>query len=295
VRRRRLSYSSWTAFLERRHRALLAASLLLGALCALSLTRLRLDIDVLGMLPRGRPSFDEFRSFVADFGQLNQLVILVEGPELPRMQQFADDLGRRLASLDAVATVQVRVDPDALLDGLLGRWLYNYIPVEAYAEVERRLTPEGLEAQVAAARAVLAAPFDLSTARAVAADPLGLRRLAARPLLESYAGAGPSLESGYFVSPDRGALLVFVRPRESPFDTPFTEQLMAQVAEAVSQARAAVPGISRVAYTGSYAYALEDARTLRGDVARYTLLALAGVLAVFYAGYRNLGILPFVT
>lgn len=291
----RPSYARWSAFLARHHRAVLLASLVLGALCALSLGRLRLDIDVFGMLPRGRPAFDDFRSFVADFGELNQLVILVDGPELRRLQRFAAELEGRLAGLDTVRRVQARVEPDAVLDGLLGRWLFHYIPDDDYAEVARRLEPAAMEARVAGARAALAAPFDLSAARMIAEDPLGLRRLAAGPLLDSYGGAAPSLESGYFVAADRRALLVFVRPPVSPFDTAFTARLMAQVKQAVAETRAAVGGEVRVEYTGSYAYALEDAGTLQGDVGRYTALALAGVLLVFYGGYRNLGILPFVT
>ena len=77
---------------------------------------------------------------------------------------------------------------------------------------------------------------------------------------------------------------------------------MRQVRAAEAEARRdfvaaqhAAPSTLRVAYTGSYVYALEDAATLHGDVSRYSALALIGVLAVFYVGYRNLRILPFVT
>lgn len=293
----RLTYETWVAFIERHHRAIVIGSLAMGLLCALSLFRLRLDIDVLNMLPRGMPAFDEFHAFVADFGELNQLVVLVDGAELPVLQSFADDMAARVAKLDTVAGVQSRIDVDQLLDGLLGRRLYAYIPVEDYDEVARRLTPEAIGGQMRANRAILSAPFDLATAKAMAQDPLGLRRLAAAALADSYSGAGPSMGSGYFASADGSALLFFVRPKKSAFDTAFTEQLMAEVQAAAAESRRAVGAGEklRVAYTGSYAYALEDAATLRGDVSRYTLIALLGVLAVFYATYRSLRLLPFTT
>ena len=289
-------YQAWVAAIERRHRAIVIGSAILCVLAALSLTRLRLDIDVLGMLPRGSPAFDDYKSFVADFGELNELVVLIDGAPLAQMQGFADQFARRLGRLDAVATVHARIDAQQVLDGLLGRYLPNYLPESEYAEVASRLTPEGIEAQVAADRAILSAPFDLSAARAVMQDPLGLRRLAARALGDSYRQAAPALSGGYFATADGRALLLLVRPKASAFDIDFSERLMRGVRAAEAETRRALTADAlRVAYTGSYVYALEDAATLKGDIARYSVLALIGVLAVFFVGYRNLRVLPFVT
>src|SRR5262249_8887445 len=104
------------------------------------------------------------------------------------------------------------------------------------------------------------------------------------------------LRDGYISTPDGRAVLVLVRPRASAFDIGFSEGFMRQVRAVEAEVRQTVPSEGvRVSYTGSYVYALEDAATLRWDIARYTLLALFGVLAVFYFSYRNLRILPFVT
>jgi len=308
----RFSWDAWAAFIDRYHRALLAGSLLACVLSGLALLRLRLDFDVLGMLPRGRPAFDDFKGFVSDFGQLNELLVLVHGRPaeteggrqaardggvtLSQLQAFADAFGAEVGVLDTVGGVQVRIDIEPLLEGVLGRYLYNYLPERAYDALAARLTPEGIDAQLAATRAVLSAPLTLGVARAVREDPFGLRRDVAERLEESYGEAGPSLRDGYLTAPSGDALLVIVRPRASAFDTVFGARLLRQVRDAEARARRTVPSAGvRVDYTGSYVYALEDAAALRRDVQRYTLLALAGVLAVFYLGYRNLRILPFVT
>lgn len=298
-------YARWVAGIARHHRLIVIASVVACLGSAVSLTRLRLDIDVLGMLPQGRAAFDDFKSFVADFGELNELVVLIQGGPVDRLQAFADAFASRLASLDTVGAVHSRIDAQQVLDGILGRDVYNYLPEKDYAEFERRLTPAGVEAQVAADRAILSAPFDLSAARAVVQDPLGVRRLAASALADSYGEIAPRLSGGYVTAPDGGGLLVFVRPKESAFDITFSERLMRQVRDAESATRAIVAAQEdapwratngvRVGYTGSYVYALEDAATLRWDIARYTVLALIGVLLVFYVGYRSLRVLPFVT
>jgi len=263
--------------------------------------RLRLDFDVLEMLPRGRPAFDDFKTFVADFGHLNELLVLVTaapGHTVPaaQLQRFADAFGAALAEMDTVAHVQVRLDVARLQEGMFGRYLFNYLPATAYDALENQLTPQGIEAQVAANRAILSAPFDLSSAQAIREDPFGLRRFVGVALVESRGDMTPSLQGGYLMAPGGDALLMFVRPKASAFDTAFNVRLLQQVHEAEAHARQAVPIPDvRVESAGSYVYALEDADTLRWDVQRYTLLALTGVLAVFYLGYRNLRILPFVT
>jgi predicted RND superfamily exporter protein len=287
----------WAAFIERRHRAILAASLVVALLSAGSLAALRFDFDVLSMLPSGAPAFDNFKTFVADFGELDELIILVEGPEPVTLHAFTDAFAARLGALDTVTSLQARIDLEQLEAGIFGPFLYNYVPGEEYARLRQRLTPAGIDAQVAADRAVLQAPFDLSAARRLRRDPLGITPLAARTLSAAFDDATLTVAGGYLSSRDGTALLLFVRPARNAFDLSFTTHFMQQVRDAEAAARAATPDATRlrVGYTGSYAFALEDAGTLKWDVTRYTLLALLGVLMVFYVGYRNLRIVPFVT
>ena len=289
-----MTASRWAALIERHHRAILVGSLALTLLAALSLLRLRLDVDVLGMLPRGEPAFDDFKTFVADFGELDELLILVDGPR-PARERVAEALAAGLAGLDTVRGVQGRIDTAAAGDGLLGPFLFNYLPVHDYTEVHAQLTPAGIAAQVAADKALLAAPFDVSLARTIAADPLGLRRIAALHLAAAAGDALPDLDGGWLTSRDGDALLLIARPAGSPFDAAFTAHLLEQVEAVVATARTAVAGDPvRVSLTGSYLFAREDAATMRADIQRYVVLALLGVLAVFWLGYGNLRVLPFV-
>ena len=295
----RLSYRRWVLGIERHHRLIIALSALLSIGSALSLTRLRLDIDVLEMLPQGHAAFDDFKSLIADFGQLDNLVILIQGAPLEQMQGFVDRFAGRLAQLDSIGTVHARVDVQQMLDGMLGRYLYNYLPESAYAELRERLTPAGIERQVAIDRAILSAPLDLSGTRAVLQDPLGVRQLAGGALAAAHGKLAPNLRAGYFAAADGSALLILARPKASGFDAEFSARLMRDVRQAESATREELAGKGgaavHIGYTGSYVYAVEDAATMRTDISRYTALALFGVLTVFYIGYRNLRILPFVT
>ena len=202
---------------------------------------------------------------------------------------------RASREIDSISRVQGRIDTAAAADALLGPYLFNYIPVADYAEVRERLTPAGIAAQVAADKTMLAAPFDVSLARVVSDDPLGLRRIAARHLASAQGEALPDLAGGYLTARDDGALLLIAHPTGSPFDGAFASRLLAEVGDAVVVARrAAADAPVRVALTGSYLFAQEDAATMKADIQRYIVLSLLGVLAVFWIGYGNLRVLPFV-
>lgn len=292
----KISYRAWSALIERHHRRVLVASLVLCVLSALSLTRLRLDMDVLAMLPQGTPAFDDFKSFVGDFGQLDDLIVEVSGADGAALRAFADEFANRLSALDTVAAVHARVGGLEVWDDLLRRHPFNYLSRDGYAKLAERMTPEGVRAQAAADRRILSAPFDITGARAVQEDPFGIRPLAAATIGAAFDDLAPDLNDGYLMSDDGKALLFFVRPTASAFDIAFSERLMKQVRGAETEVRRdhGAQGL-RVQYTGSYVYALEDAATLKSDVTRYVVLALVGVLVVFQLGYRNLRILPFVT
>jgi predicted RND superfamily exporter protein len=256
----------------------------------------RFDFDVLEMLPTGTPAFDDFKRFVAEFGELDELVILLEAPDPAALRSFADRFGEKLGALDEVERVHVKTDPQAIGAGILGRHAHNYLPEEAFARLERLMQPGALDALMQANREALKAPLDLATARLLQRDPLGILRSTAASIRSALGPTSLSLTDAYVTAADGTAVLIFVRPTESAFDTIFTTRLMEHVRRAEAAAREEV-GASRVSvgYTGSYAFALEDAATIRWDVKSYVVLALAAVLAVFSVGYRSLKIVPFVT
>ena len=146
----RMTAQRWSALIERHTRAILIGSLALCVAAGLSLTRLRLDIDVLGMLPRGKPAFDDFKAFVADFGQLDELFILVDGRAARRAAAVADALTTRLRALDTITGVHGRIDTAAARSTPCSApFLFNYIPVDDYAAGARTADAGGDRARSA--------------------------------------------------------------------------------------------------------------------------------------------------
>ena len=106
--------SRLTAWIDSHARALLLVSFVITVASAPSLFRLRLDLDVLDMLPRDAPVFDNLKSFVADFDELNELFILVEGSGQGQLEEFAGALTARQQPIEGVVGADSRIGEDGL-------------------------------------------------------------------------------------------------------------------------------------------------------------------------------------
>jgi uncharacterized protein len=287
----------YVAWIVRHAGAILLASVVLCALSALSLLRLRLDVDLLSMLPQGRPRFADYQRYVARFGAQDVAVAVVRAADSTQAIRFAAAFEQELAKLPEVRGVRSRVDLAAFAAALHGGALPRLLPIEAHEEVARRLTPAAIDDAVKTLRIALAAPGSVGTSAYLAADPLGLDRLLADHLARSRPDRALAPGSEYLLSPDGRRLLLLIRPAETGYDLEASQRFADALAgaEARASASSGVGGDVSVGYTGAFAFALEDATLLRSDIAIYSVLALVGVLAVFLAGYRSLQILPLVT
>jgi predicted RND superfamily exporter protein len=284
------------AWVARHHRAILLATLLLTLASSLSVLRLRLDVDLVSMLPKGRERFADYERYVSRFGAQDLGVALVRAPDAAAATRFADAFASDLAARPEVLDVRSRIDLAGFASALRGGALPRLLPLESYPEVEKRLAPDAVGEAVRAVRRVLSAPGAVGISERIADDPLGLSRILADALAATRPDRALAPGSEYVLSPDGRRLLVLFRPVAPGYDAEAIPALEAALAAAEAGARAvsgAGPEVE-VAYTGAFAYGREDAGLLRDDMSLYSLAAFLGVIAIFHAGYRSLRILPLV-
>jgi len=286
----------WIAWLSRWSSVVLLVSLLLAAAAALSLLRLRLDVDLLSMLPQGRERFADYQRYVARFGAQDVAVAVVRAPDAATAVRFAAAFEAELADVPEVSGVRSRVDlakfQTALREGALPRLL----PLDAYGELEQRLTPDAVASAVRNLRTALATPGSVGVATYVAGDPLGLGALLSASLARTRPDQALQPGSEYVVSRDGKRVLMLIRPAETGYDLEAAARLAAALGAAEQRARersGSGPEVD-VGYTGAFAFALEDSSLLRTDMLVYSALALVGVLAVFVLGYRSVGVVPLI-
>jgi predicted exporter len=282
-------------WIARRHRAVIVAAAALTALSALSLLRLRFDMDVLSQLPSSSAVFTDYRAFLRGFGAFDSLIVLVRGPRA-EIVPFATALAEKLARLPEIGSVRYRVDVDAVRTQFLEPYRAALLDDEGIAELARRLQPAAIDERVRGLKRALAAPMSIGARTWIAGDPIGIDEIVGRSLARRYADPLLRPSGEFFLSNDGSALVLVVRPLGSAFDTIFSERMLTRVADAE---RELLDGPWRdrgidVGHTGSYVYAVGDKRVMRNDLRIYFVAAPLAVLAIFHLGLRTLRVLPFV-
>jgi predicted RND superfamily exporter protein len=289
-------------YAARRKGFVFAVTALLVLLSSLLAARLRLDTDILELVPRGNAKVDAFKTSLKDFGGIDYLLVLLEAPEgrsAEDFQEFADLLAERLSGVEGVQSVEHRVGGGEAILRHFRRHALLFLPPEQIQVLEERLSERGIRDAVAEDRRILESPSSAFLKDLVRRDPLGIGRLVLGRLLMGKGALRLNPVDGYYMSEDGSSLLVLVKPRRPAQDLGFTAGLLDQVraVEAAARRQAEEEGIDlaglRVQYGGSYVAALEDSELIRGDVRTTALLSFAGVIGLYLVGYRRLGAIMY--
>jgi len=285
----------------RRPWIMVALALLVGAMGLWAALRLEPDTAVESMLARDDPAAQALASLAHDFAVTDDLLMLVSVPEeddsseATRAQRLLDFAQRFNDAVEADAQARQRVVSVVWRAGdLAKRFLQDrvapalgwYLDEEGFEALKHRLTPEGMDEQMARNRTLIASPGPAGAAmsRKILQDPLRLHELGARvmyrmsPPLKTWQGGEAVL------SPDARALLIRVSGAKHAGDMDFTKPFMQSIRAAVA---AAGPGELHIDYGGSYAIAELAEREIRADMIRSVVGSIVLLQIIFLLIYRN--------
>lgn len=261
--------------------------LVLTGLAAASTTRLRVETDILSLIPSGSPEIEAFADSIDRFGALDLLigVVALDGadPESSGAVALAESLARSLRLRPEVRRVETgwhdlaaSAEPHLRLAPLL-------LPDDELDAFLRRVgDPDVLAREMAAAVRTPSAP---ARERGWRLDPAGLAPALVRTFAPDDSGAGAHLfdpETGALVDPGRRMLLVLVRPSSPAADVDASRRLLAAVREDTTAALKEAESTLTVSWTGGPAIAAEDERRIRLDAIVGAATALGGVTLLLW-------------
>jgi predicted RND superfamily exporter protein len=282
--------------LLRSPRLVLGVALLLTVLALPALRRIRLDGDVLDLLPRSSPATQAFAAYSKNMVAAQELVVLATCSDPTRLTEFADQYADKIRALPDVEQVTHRISADSLR--FLRDHLLLLLPEEDIDELGRRLTKEALQTRAAELRGLLSAPGGSAMAGLLTTDPLDVVSLLTRRL-----GSGLKVDStsGYLRTADGTALLLKIRPRFSPVEWDRDQKLMddasalaVSLGGRVAQTDFANSPTPQVAFSGAYAFPPYFREWIEKDTMFSTVLSVGAVLLLFAFFFRSLRILPWV-
>lgn len=248
---------------------------------------MHLETDYLALLPEDKPQVRLFREAVRDFGTLDYLLALVtvpEGEDASDHGEALDALAKALRASPHVSAVEYKLDFESPLARFLMQHVLLFLDADALAEAEAKLTDEGIAAQVGYYRKILSTPASSQVKVFLRFDPLGLMPLLRSRLTGNRPSMGMDLSEGYYLSRDRGAALMIVKPVRPAQDVEFDVKLLADLERRVADVLNGLPtDVPRpeVRFGGGHAIALDDYRILKRDAAVNISSSFLSVLTLF--------------
>jgi predicted RND superfamily exporter protein len=271
---------------------LVAGSMLLGA-------KLKLDADILTLLPRDNPEISVFIDSLEDFGSLDTLLVLLEvaeGDQAVDHEDLVERLAEKLATLPEIEYIEYRLDESHPGVKLIRNNAPLYLDEAGLDRLEAALTDEAIRRRASQLRALLESPSSVLLKPLLEADPLGLAPVLYGQWLGGSGSLSVDLSSGYYISSDGSALLMIAKPVRPPQDIAFSERLEAVVWRAYEQSLAELgeeyaPGMAaapRMKLGGGYIIAIEDSKLIKSDLGRNALVSFLAVTGLYLFCYRRL-------
>ncbi len=275
--------------------ALGVGALVLAAVMGL---RVRIETDVLSLVPQDDPVVGAFKTTVERFGSVDLLLGVVEVPEaggLDRALPAADLLAEALRGSDLIQWVEYRMaGPEETLLPLLDRATL-FLPPEEVEPFVASLTGDGARRTARRLRSLLGTPQGMALKRWLRVDPAGLLSRLLGRVRTGDVGATFDPETGYMVDPGRRYVLLLAKPTGPAQDIVFDARLMAELGRI---RRAVAAGWSEegfegdppaIRFTGGYVIAHGDQQLVIRDLKVGVISSLIGVMVLFWLAFRRPG------
>lgn len=291
------------AFSRRRYLLVLLVSLAVLVGASWLGSSIKLESDVLKLIPKGNRKVDTFREALHDFGSIDYLLVLLEareGADPGALEETADVFADRLgARPDLVESVEYRFQPDAKFLDLFSRNALLFLPPEELPEIAAKLTDEAILEQIRENRLALASPAAPLAEELVLRDPLGLMPIFVKRLLSHRGALKFDLSSGYYLSEDGRFLILLVKPARPSQDLDFSRELLAAARSDAEATLAELfeesPGGRPVTFgfTGNPAILVEEAGLLRRTVQINIIASFFAVTGLYWLCYRRFAALLY--
>jgi len=281
------------------HKCIITLSGILTLFAIILASQLKLDLNLLSLLPSENLSVRTFFEVSEDFGVQSVLVAMVEAPSCfsqEKSESFIDLLAKKLRESELIREVEYKSGepkPRSLDKGLI-----TYLPlILKKSDLKRlasKLSDAGIKEQIQKNKMLLMTPFGMAMKEGINADPLWLRDLLISILYTSSAKQPIGLYRGYYRTTDKRTYFLFIQPKKPPQDITFSKKLMAEVRDIerislseLSEKYGDPAGGFMISYTGGYPIAISDEATTKRDIKITITTSFLGVLILFGLSFRR--------
>jgi uncharacterized protein len=266
-----------------------AVGLISAASIAVLVLRMRLDTEVLNLLPGGFESVEALKVYNRDFVQVRDLTfaLVCQPGDVDKLEEFAPQFAERLRQQPWCRRVLAGVPletPEGVRDlQSIGVPLLLNLEPAAFDETLAVLQPAKIQVRLHRLHEEIEAGSPRPQIE-LSLDPLGV----VAPALKPFAGNSSIEEDQPLTSPDR-TMRVFLTVTNQPGIGAFDCQKLMREVKAFQQTAHAgwEGGPLQILVTGRSAYVAEISLSMRHDIVITLLGSILLVSVVFYAGFRR--------
>ena len=290
-------------FSRERFRLVFWGSLVLFLVATWLGSRIKIESDVLNLIPRGNRQVDTFREALHEFGSIDYLIVLLDaskddGPD--EIEDFADLLAEKLRQRDGlVDNVEYRFQPDAKFMSLFSENALLFLPPEKLPQIAEKLTDEAIRRQIRENKIALSSPTASIAEALLLRDPLGLMPLFVDRLLAHHGALKVDLSDGYYLAKDNRTLIMLVKPAHPSQDLAFSRKLIAAVSDDAEAVRAALRAdgaagaATEIRLGGNPAVLTEESGLLKRTVVINGVVSFFAVVLLYWVCYRRFAALLY--
>jgi len=266
-----------------------AIALISAASIAVLILRMKLDSEVLNLLPGGFESVEGLKVYNRDFAQVRDLTfaLVCQPDDVDKLEEFAPQFAERLRKQPWCRRVLAGVPmetPEGVhdLQSIAVPLLLNLEPA-AFDQTLTLLQPAKIQERLHRLHEEIEAGSPLPQIE-LGLDPLGV----VAPALKPFAGNASIEEDQPLTSPNR-TMRVFLTVTNQPGIGAFDCQKLMREVKAFQQSahEGWDGGPLQILVTGRSAYVAEISLSMRHDIIITLLGSILLVSAVFYAGFRR--------
>lgn len=276
-------------FIIRRHKAVAAVFLLLSVAASVGVLTMRINADIVDVLPSGNRTVGHFKDFLRNFNLLEQVTIVLEDREksVEEHSALVETIAEKLKASPHIEYVDHH--PLAFKNELFLRFFPLFLDERGIGQLRTRLSPEGVERQIRVNYQRLISPLGTPLeSELIARDPLMINQILLDSLKRQGNGISLDMSTGFYITNDHSLALIFAKPKGKSKDMRFVQELRRELDAIIASSLKdnGNPHGVTVSVTGGHIMADEVRRTIRHDIISSSLVSVLLVGGLIRLGYR---------
>lgn len=271
------------------HKLIVVIFSILTVVSLLMILNMEIKTDIIDVLPRGNETVNRFKEFTEMYGVFDTITLIVQSSN-PSINEYIDIIENISLKLKSSSLIEeVDYSPLKLKNDLFVKYFPFFLDDRGLKQLEKRLSPAGINRQVRLNRQRLLSPFSSPLDyELINKDPLDLRGIIAGSIKRSGRDESLDISSGYYFSKDHTMALIFAKPKGKSKDVSFVKKLKEELDKNIylTLKESGNPADIRISYTGSHTLMEEVRRVIAKDITGSFVLSAFLIAFLIWIAYR---------